>query len=79
MWFKYVASFGGSIIGMFMVFANLIGFATGYEGLTQLIRLLLEPEGVLMLMFGFSMLWTAVTIMFYIRDKEEEKGENKGY
>jgi len=49
--FKYVASFGGTIIGMFMVFANLIGFTTGYEGLTQLIKLLLEPEGLCLVVF----------------------------
>jgi len=78
-WFKFLCVFAGSIIVILLIISNLVGFGMGYEGILRLIDLAMQPEGMLHIMASFILVFFSVNVMFYLRDKEEQSGETKGF
>ena len=69
-WFTYLCAFGGGCYIYLMCIANLVGFGYGYEGLLVVLRKMVEEP--LMLVASLATLTSAVILMFYVRDNEEE-------
>ncbi|KAI9591899.1 MBOAT, membrane-bound O-acyltransferase family-domain-containing protein [Syncephalis fuscata] len=73
-YYRHVAAIGGVGNMIMMAVANLVGFAVGVDGMKEMGRLILTPNGIGFLILGPMCIFVAVQLMFEIRESEKRRG-----
>ncbi|EEB09156.2 membrane bound O-acyltransferase [Schizosaccharomyces japonicus yFS275] len=74
-YFRIISGIGYGLNILFMIICNLVGFALGIDGSSQVLReLFLTQEGIKSLTIGWLLMYTGVQFMFEVRRGEEHQG-----
>jgi len=72
---RHIAAVGAVINVLFMMAANLVGFAIGVDGLRELVKGVLGSwEGVVFAITACSAIFVGIQVMFEIREHEQRGG-----
>jgi D-alanyl-lipoteichoic acid acyltransferase DltB (MBOAT superfamily) len=63
-WHIHLCALGGVLNVFMMMTANLVGFAVGVDGMLALAKQLLQPSGILLILFFSGWLFATVHVMF---------------
>ena len=62
-----------------MIIANLVGFCVGTEGIQTLLSQIFNRDGLMFVLLVFLTIFSAVMLMFEVREEEKRRGVNKKY
>ena len=57
-----------------MMIANLVGFAVGLQGMEEMLSRIFTAEGILFITCSVLGIFSAVQVMFEVRESEKRRG-----
>ncbi|KAI8816422.1 glycerol transporter [Fimicolochytrium jonesii] len=75
--YRHITASAAVVNIILMMIANLVGFAVGVDGVKEMLGQIFNANGIIFVISTFVALFSAVQLMFELRNEEERRGWQK--